>query len=143
MYNGITIGIILVIAGLLASPALLAGKNKAAEDMLKKIAPFQGWVGVVILFWGIWGLIYSIMNLGWLSSAPIWWATFLAVAVIEVLLGILLGFNLVSQYVLSKNVEAKAKGDELYKKLLPKQSLIGLIGIGVGVWAIISHFVLF
>lgn len=130
-------GIIMIIAGLLASPKLLVGKGKAAQELLSKIAPYQGWVGFVLFIWGIWGIVQSFLNLGWLSSAPIWWATFLAIAVLEFALGLLLGFNLINQYVLSKNPKLATKGKELHAKLASKQAILGALGIAVGIWALV------
>ena len=132
----------MIIAGLLAAPQLIAGKSKSAEDMLKKIAPFQGWIGFVIFIWGAWLIISSILNLGWLTTAPIWWATFLGMGVVQAALGLLLGFNLLDEYIFSKNPSSAAKGKELHAKLVPKQKLIGIVGILLGIWAIVFELAL-
>lgn len=130
-------GIIMIIAGLLASPALIAGKSKNADDFLAKISPYQGWIGFVLFIWGVWGIIQSILWLSLLSTWPILWVTLLAIAILEVALGILLGFNLIDQYILSKNAQSAERGKMMHKKLLAKQSMIALIGIAVGIWCII------
>lgn len=135
-------GIIMIIAGLLAAPQLIAGKSKSAEDMLQKIAPYQGWLGFVIFIWGVWIIISSILNLGWLTAMPIWWATYLAMGVIQTALGLLLGFNLIDQYILSKNPTSAAKGKELHARLVPKQKLFGILGILLGIWAVVFEVAL-
>lgn len=135
-------GIIMIIAGLLAAPQLIAGKSKSAEDTLKKIAPYQGWIGFVIFVWGVWLIISSILNLGWLSVVPIWWATYLAMGIIQTALGLLLGFNLIDQYILSKNATSAAKGKELHAKLVPKQKVFGILGILLGIWAVVFEIAL-
>ena len=135
-------GIIMIIAGLLAAPQLIAGKSKSAEDMLKKIAPFQGWIGFVLFIWGVWSIISSILNLAWLTAFPIWWITFLAMALLQTILGLLLGFNLIDEYILSKNPQSAAKGKEMHAKLVPKQKLFGILGILLGIWAIVFELAL-
>lgn len=132
----------MIIAGLLAAPQLIAGRSKSAEETLAKIAPFQGWIGFVIFIWGVWLIISSILNLGWLTSAPIWWVTFLAMGVIQAALGLLLGFNLLDEYIFSKNPQSAAKGKELHAKLVPKQKLFGILGILLGIWAIVFELAL-
>lgn len=130
-------GIIMIVAGLLAAPQLIAGKSKSAEDLLKKMAPYQGWFGLVLFVWGVWGIISSVLNLAWLTATPIWWITYLAMALLETALGLLLGFNLIDQYILSKNPTSAAKGKELHAKLVPKQKLFGILGIIAGLWTIV------
>ena len=39
-------------------------------------------VWCVLAFWGVWGVISSILNIAWLTAAPIYWVTFLASAVL-------------------------------------------------------------
>jgi hypothetical protein len=40
-----------------------------------------------------------------------------------------------------KNPEAQARMDQTLAKLSPKQGLLGLIAIGVGIWMIVSTFI--
>ncbi len=135
-------GIVLIIAGLLAAPKLITGKSRQAEDLLKKIAPFQGWIGLVLFIWGTWGLISFILDLGWWMETPLlWWVTVLLSLGIQIILGILLGFNLIHKYILSKNAQAAEKGAALHKKLQTKQAVFGLIGVAVGVWTLIASFI--
>lgn len=132
-------GITLILLSLLAVPSLILAKKPNAQELLDKIAPFQGWIGLAFCFWGVWGIISCILNLGMLASFPIWWATWLASNVIEAVLGFLLGYGMISKLVLSKNEEAKKKGEELLAKLAPMQGKLGIIGIGVGVWCIVAY----
>lgn len=138
MFNGIT----LVILGILAVPSLLLSKKPDAKEILDKITPYQGWIGLIFCFWGVWGIVTAILNLGWLTSAPIWWATFAAGAFVETALGFLLGYSLIAKLVLSKNEEAKEKGEQLLAKLQPMQGKVGLIAIGLGIWWIVASLIL-
>lgn len=133
-------GISLVLLSIIAVPSLVLAKKPNAKELLEKVEPYQGWIGMVFCFWGIWGIISAILNLGWLTTAPIWWVTFLAGNVISAALGFMLGFGLINKYFLSKNADAKAKADNIREKIAPKQGKLGLVGIAVGVWMIVASF---
>ena len=133
-------GILLIVLGLLAVPSLLLSRKPNAKELFDKIAPYQGWIGVVFAFWGLWGIIGSILNLGWLGTIPIWWITYLLVALLEFGLGFILGYSLIQKYVLSKNEKGAEAGDKLLAKLLPLQGTLGIVAIVLGIWQIIASF---
>lgn len=134
-------GITLILLSIIAVPSLILAKKPDAKELLEKVEPYQGWIGLAFCFWGIWGVITAILNIGWLSVWPIWWITLLAGNLIEAILGFMLGFGLINKLFLSKNEAAKAKANQLREKLAPKQGKLGIIGIAVGVWMIIASFV--
>lgn len=134
-------GITLIILGLLAAPSLILSKKPNAKELLDKITPYQGWIGLVFCAFGIWGVISAILNIGVLSIAPIWWITWMAGALIQVLLGFILGYGLINKLILSKNEEAKEKGAQLLAKLAPIQGKLGLFGVIVGAWVIVASLV--
>lgn len=133
-------GITLVLLSIIAVPSLILSKKPNAKELLEKIEPYQGWIGIVFCFWGIWGIITAVLNIGWLSVAPIWWITFLAGNIVSAALGFMLGFGLINQFFLSKNENAKEKAETLRTKIAPKQGKLGVIGIVVGVWMIVASF---
>ncbi|QWX84191.1 hypothetical protein H0I23_00640 [Cellulophaga sp. HaHaR_3_176] len=133
-------GITLVLLSIIAVPSLILAKKPNAKELLEKVEPYQAWIGALFCFWGIWGIITAILNIGWLTAAPIWWVTFLAGNVVSAALGFMLGFGLINKYVLSKNEGAKEKADALRAKIAPKQGKLGVVGIIVGVWMIIASF---
>ncbi|MAU72461.1 MAG: hypothetical protein CML04_10225 [Pseudozobellia sp.] len=133
-------GISLILLSIIAVPSLLLSKKPNADELLAKIEPYQGWIGLVFCFWGLWGIISSIINLNWLSSAPIWWFTFLVGNLIAASLGFLLGSSLINKLILSNSNAAEVKAAELRTKLAPAQGKIGLVGIFVGAWMIIASF---
>ena len=134
--------IILLLLGVLAASSVIVKNKPDAKDLIDKLVPIQGWLGFVACFWGTWGIIQSVLNIGWLTSAPIWWVTFLAIAVVTASLGLLLGFSLISKFVLSKNEEAMAKGEALRMKLTGYQIPLGFAAIGLGIWAIVFQMIL-
>ncbi|GAA0189435.1 hypothetical protein GCM10009122_49690 [Fulvivirga kasyanovii] len=131
-------GITLMILGVLASPNLLLAKKPNAKEILDKITPYQGWIGLVFCFWGIWGIIQAVLNMGLLTNWPIWWITWLASSLVEAVLGFILGYGMISKLLLSKNEEAKKKGEQLLAKLAPIQGKLGLAGIIIGAWVIVA-----
>lgn len=134
-------GITLIILGLLAVPSLLLAKKPNAKELFDKIAPYQGWIGVVFALWGVWGIISAIINLSMLGSWPVYWITWLAVSIVEAALGFILGYGLIAKHALSKNPQAAAKGEELLSKLTPLQGKLGIVAIVLGVWMIISSVI--
>jgi len=133
-------GITLILLSLIAVPSLLLSKKPNAKELLEKVEPYQGWIGLVFCFWGIWGIITAILNLGWLTSAPIWWVTLIAGNIVSAALGFMLGFGLINKFFLSKNDAAKEKAQELRAKIAPKQGKLGILGLIVGTWMIVASF---
>ncbi|MDR0793203.1 MAG: hypothetical protein LBE82_07825 [Chitinophagaceae bacterium] len=131
--------VLLIILGLLAIPSLIISKKPEAKQLFDKVAPYQGWFGVIFCIWGIWGIISSILNISWLSVIPIWWVTFLLIAIVEAVLGFILGYGLIQKYALSKSPEAAKKGEEVLAKLLPLQGKFGIAAIIIGLWAIVAN----
>ncbi|NRS89844.1 hypothetical protein HNQ02_002778 [Flavobacterium sp. 7E] len=136
-------GITLILLSIIAVPSLLLSKKPDAKELLEKIEPYQGWIGLVLCFYGVWGIVFSILNLGWITSFPIWWASLLAGNIIQSILGFMLGFSLINKYVLSKNEAAKEKAMVLREKLAPKQGKLGIIGLFVGAWMIVANILFF
>ncbi len=133
-------GISLVLLSIIAVPSLILAKKPNAKELLAKIEPYQGWIGLIFCFWGIWGIISAILNLGWLASAPIWWITLLAGSVVEAGLGFMLGYGLISKLLLSKNADAQEKAEQIRAKIAPMQGKLGILGLIVGIWMIAASF---
>jgi len=131
-------GIWLAVLGVLAVPSMIIAKKPNAKELIAKLAPYQGWIGAISCLWGVWGIIGAVLNLGWLTTYPIWWATWLADAVLLFSLGLILGIGTLKTFI--KNPQAQAKMDETLAKLQPKQGMLGLAAIGVGVWMVVASF---
>ncbi len=50
-------GILLILLSIIAVPSLILSKKPNAKELLEKIEPYQGWIGIVFFFWGVWGII--------------------------------------------------------------------------------------
>lgn len=133
-------GITLVLLSIIAVPSLILSKKPNAKELLAKVEPYQGWIGLVFCIWGVWGIITSIINIGWMTTAPIWWATLLAGSIVEATLGFMLGFAVINKIIIGKNESAQVKAAELRAKIAPKQGKLGVLGIIVGIWMIVASF---
>lgn len=136
-------GLTLIVLGILAAPSLLLSRKPNAKELLDKIAPYQGWIGLLFCIWGIWGVISALLNMGLMATWPIWWITWLASSAIQAVLGFLLGYGMINKLLLSKNEEAKKKGAQMLQKLAPIQGRLGIIGMGVGIWVIVASMMFY
>ncbi len=126
--------IIAILVGVLAASPMIIAKKPNAKELIDKITPFQGWIGIVLTFWGAWGIIQSILSL---TSFSTFWIVALLVYLVEFIVGFILGYGLISKYLLEKNETAKEKGQQLRMKLLKYQVPAGFILIILGVLTII------
>lgn len=140
---GIVAAIVLFVCGALAASSLVIAKKPNAKELLDKLVPFQGWIGFVVCLWGLWIVIHALINAGVISVVPVWWVTYLLTGLISAGLGFLLGYGLLSKFILSKNPTAAAKGEEILAKLTKIQIPLGVAGMVWGIWSLISTFVRF
>ena len=95
-------GITLILLSIIAVPSLILSKRPDAKEILSKIEPYQGWIGLILCFYGVWGIITSILNLSWLTTFPIWWTTLLVGSIVQAVLGFMLGFGLINKFLFIK-----------------------------------------
>lgn len=134
------LALLLIVAGALAAASLIIQKQPNAREAIAKLVPFQGIIGVVLLLWGLWQLIELLRFFGILMQVfPITALAYLASVLVAIGLGILLGYGLIQQYVLSKNADASRSGEAVRAKLTGIQVPLGIAGIALGVWLIILY----
>ncbi|WP_299465294.1 hypothetical protein [uncultured Microscilla sp.] len=136
-------GLILIALGILASPSLLLSRRPDAKEILDKIAPYQGWLGLIFCAWGIWSIIKTFLFIGLLKYHALWWFTWLAGGITEAVLGFILGYATINKLVLSNSEEAQEKGERLIARLRPIQGKLGVIGIVLGVWMIVARLLFY
>ena len=122
--------VILLAGGLLGAANLIIAKKPNAKDLIEKLTPYQGWIGVVLVLWGIWDLIGVLRSLGTFS---VFWLVWLVTAVTELALGFLLGYGLISKYVLGSSPQALEKGQQLRARLANYQGPLGVVAIGLAI----------
>lgn len=135
---GLVSGVWLAVLGILGASNLIIARKPDAKELIAKLAPYQGWIGAVSALYGFWGIISSVLNLGWLTSFPIFWTTYLASSVVQAGLGLLLGVGTLKTFI--KQPQAVEKMDQMVAKLAPYQGTLGLIAIGVGAWMVVANF---
>lgn len=135
---GLMNGLWLAVLGVLGASSLIIAKKPDARELIGKLAPYQGWIGAVSALWGVWGIISSVLRIGWLSSWPIYWVTFLADSGLQLALGLLLGVGVLKTFI--KDPTANAKMDQTITKLAPYQGMLGIVAIGLGAWMCVAGF---
>lgn len=126
-------GIITILGGILAASGFIISKKPNAQELIDKITPYQGWIGIVLFGWGVYWLFGALTNLNLISVSLVFWVFWLVSALANLLVGFLLGFGLISKYALSKNEAAEKKGQEIRAKLVKIQVPIGFLAIIMGV----------
>lgn len=132
-------GLLLIVLGILAASSLITSKKPNAEEVVSKIRPYQGWIGIFFLIVGVLGIVNSILSLA-KEIYPIYWILSLLVSILEASLGFIMGYGLIASNFLSKNDSAKEKGRVLLSKLLPLQKKLGLVAILLGIIQVIVAF---
>ena len=135
--------LILIIGGILAASGFIISKKPNAKELIDKLVPFQGWIGVILFIWGVVSVFSLIGAIRWLSVYPIYWIIYLLVVVAELGLGFILGYGLIAKYALANNEAAAKKGEETLAKLVKIQAPLGFLGIALGVLYIISWIMYF
>src|SRR5204862_7417006 len=106
-----------------------------AKEMIEKVAPYQGWIGVGAALWGAWSVVRVLSQIDLIGYAPIAWLTGLVVAVVTLGNGFLLGFGLGMTFVSDEKPKEKARA--LYHKVAPYQTRLGLAAIVIGAWSVL------
>jgi len=126
--------ILLIIVGALAAYSGIVRNWPNFRQGLDKIVPYQGWFGIVALVWGAVELIRLLLHLGMISMMPaLWLVLYIAANVVAVLLGLVLGYGLIAQYLLTNNPDARRKGEDLRARLAGRQIALGWVAIVLGV----------
>ena len=126
--------ILLIIVGALAAYTGITRNWPNLRQGLDRIVPYQGWFGIVALAWGVINLIHWLLHLGMMSMMPAFWVILALVAnVVAVLLGLILGYGLIAQYLLTNNPDARRRGEEMRARLVPRQVALGWVAIVLGV----------
>jgi hypothetical protein len=112
-----------------------------AKELIDKLVPYQGWIGAVMFFWGIWETIAVVGNLSHIADIGMLTFVFEAlVAVADLLVGFLLAFGLITKYAMGGNQMALEKGQLIRGKLATVQIPLGFLAIVMGVLYIVVSF---
>lgn len=136
----ILIPILLILGGVLAASSLIVQKQPNARELIAKLVPFQGIIGIILLVWGLFALLFWVLPaLGWMLRWSFMSGMVMLLSVLTTIaLGFLLGYGLIAQHVLSKNADAARGGQAAHEKLVRYQVPLGVVGIVLGLWGLIS-----
>ena len=89
---GLGAGIWLMVLGILGASNLIIAKRPDAKEHIAKLAPYQGWIGASSVLWGLWIMLWSILNAGILITwALLGFITLIAVGAVLVVQAVLFG----------------------------------------------------
>lgn len=125
-YLQFTIALLLI--GILGAANLIIARLPAAKEYIAKIAPYQGWIGLVSIILGAWSIFdLLIPSIRWMTDFPLRGVLGIATTVVLLLLGFLLGLGMIKTFV--KDPQTQAKLDQMAAKLAPYQGIMGIIAI--------------
>ena len=133
--------ILMTLLGLLGAYPALVKAQPNAKEILDKLTPIQGIVGLIGLVWGIWWLIRAVLNINVLGSAPLFWLTGLASALVLVLLGFLMSYGLLQQSGALGGSAGKT-GEQLRSKVVGYQVPLGIAALALAVWYLFVRYVI-
>lgn len=124
----------MIVAGALAASSLIIAKRPDAKQMMDKLAPIEGIVGIVALVLGLWNLIDTIGALSVVFSSVIGIIAFIGtLALIGV--GFLLSLSILGKFM-------GQAGANIGAKLMPFKVLMGVISIIIGIFIPLNTYVL-
>jgi hypothetical protein len=145
----ILLALLIIACGAIAASAFIVKKQPNAQELLSKVAPYQGIMGAVLGLWSIWALIDGFRGLSTVShiaalglstgkiSFLVW--IYIISGIVGIALGFLLAYALINKYVLSGNTAATEKGALVQAKLVGIQVPLGGAGIVCGILLIIAR----
>jgi hypothetical protein len=124
-------GLITIVGGILAASGFIIKRAPNAQQLIDKLAPYQGWIGVVMFGWGIWETLHCVLGLSLLSTHPLQWVFWTLSGVADLLVGFLLGFGLITHYAF-KSPAALEKGHRIKATLVNVQAPLGALAVVMG-----------
>ena len=134
-----------IVASLVALSGFIIAKKPSAKDLFDKIQPYQGFLGVGLLAWGVYDLYHHVIST-WVADKSRWGIimeidklagiSLLGYIICEILLGFMLGFGLIATWIPGES-GAEKKAVAIQKKLLAASLPIGAVGLVLAIlWLI-------
>jgi hypothetical protein len=137
---GLLFALLLIVAGVLGAASLIVAKQPNAREVIAKLTPFQGIIGIILLIWSLVVFLFYVLPIigPLMSYFPLRGLLVILTFLVAIALGFLLGYGLIAQYALNKNAGAAAGGEAMRMKLAKYQGPLGLLGIGLGLWMLVA-----
>lgn len=131
--------LILIFISILSSPAFLVSRRPDVQKYIDKIGPYQGWIGVFAVIYGLWQVLRTILDINIIDENTIWWFTRLIGTSLIVINGFLLGYVKLNKHILSRTPETKIKADNLMLRLKPLERFLAVFGTFWGLWMLVAY----
>jgi hypothetical protein len=133
---------IALLGGILCASNLIIARLPRAKEYIDRITPYQGWLGVGMTVWGVINLKDVPAMIKGVGAMPVSMIAAIAMTFLLIACGFILGFGLISKYLLSKNPRAEERGEVLRAKLAPLTGTLGFVLIGCAAWLLLNFYVL-
>lgn len=136
---GIAAAVFVDLLGLLAAYPALESRFPRLHDVISPLVPYQSGIGMVAALLGAVAVVVTLIGFGQLHWAPLFWLLDLAVGLLVMGLGLLLGHDLLTTSLFSGNAAAQKAAAALRDRLLPHQIRLGYAGILMGTFITLLH----
>jgi hypothetical protein len=124
---------VLVAGGLLGASNMIISKRPNAKELIDKLVPYQGIIGVIMLLWGLRDAVWALRLLDLIGIRTGWWLIWLICAITQLGLGFLLGYSLIAKYALGTNQQVTEKAEKLRTRLSAYQGVLGITALVLAV----------
>ncbi|MGO9831830.1 MAG: hypothetical protein ACLPJH_16985 [Myxococcaceae bacterium] len=128
---GLVLGLWLLLLGVLGASSLV-GRREEGRKALAALEPYQGWIGVVSVVWGVWRFVLLVLGVHYRP-----WLLNLVAAGLLVCLGLLLGVGILEGFL--KDPSGKANVEKLVQKLIPYRQTLGVVAMVFGGFIVLSR----
>jgi len=134
---GILFGLLLIVLGGLAAQDYLNEKAPPLKPALAAVNPYAQYIGLTCLLMGIIGLLQSLSILRYVGSHPLMVLVALAVSLLTLTLGLMLGLPLVHKVMNEPTPAFLVKVDKWVAGMAPHRKQLGLAAIALGILSIL------
>ena len=128
---GLVLGLWLVLVGALGASSLVA-RREEGRKALAALEPYQGWIGIASLVWGVWKLALLLVGVHYRP-----WLLNVVVAGLLACLGLLLGVGIIQSFL--KEASGRDNFTKLVEKLTPYRQTLGVVAMVLGGFIILAR----
>lgn len=127
-----------IVGGIIAASAFIVAKKPDAKELLGKLAPYQGFIGVAMFADGIYNALDIPDFIKMIGTLPFIAISCLITIFSLLVVGFLLGFALIAKWIPGEGA-AEQKGAALQQKLAVYSAPLGFVSIIAGVLMLVLY----